>query len=240
MGLRAVFLDAGNTLLALDYEAIAERIRADGHAVTPAEVRRAEQRARVRLDPHLGPSRSTETPDVFQLYVRYLLEGLAVSWGPDAERLVADLRRANPPFGLWSVGVPEAPAVLEGLRRRGLRLAVVSNSNGTVAEILRRVGLADRVDAIVDSGLVGVEKPDPRIFRHAAAALGVAPEETVHVGDLYSVDVLGARAAGCRAILLDPAGAWGDVDCPTVPDLPAAARLIEALLPAPPPGERAG
>lgn len=229
MALRAVFLDAGNTLLALDYEAIAARIRVAGPAVTPVAVRRAEHLARVRLDPHLRGPRSTETPDVFQLYFRYLLEGLAVPWNPDAERMATDLRGINPPYGLWSVGVPEAPAVLERLRRRGLRLAVVSNSNGTVAEILDKVGLAGRVDAIVDSRVVGVEKPDPRIFRHAAQALGVTPEEAVHVGDLYAVDVLGARAAGCGAILLDPAGAWTDADCPKAPDLPTAADLIEAM-----------
>jgi len=129
-----------------------------------------------------------------------------------------------------AVGDDLAPAALgQRLRPDGVRLAVVSNSNGTVAELLRVVGLAGHVDAVVDSRIVGVEKPDPRIFHHAAAVLEVLPEEAVHVGDLYSVDVLGARAAGCRAILLDPAGAWTAADCPKAADLPAAARLIEAM-----------
>jgi putative hydrolase of the HAD superfamily len=226
---RGVFLDAGNTLVALDYEAITERIRAAGHAVTLPEVQRAEHRARVRLDPHLGGPRSTETPDTFRLYVRYVVEGLGLAWDPAAERMAEDLRAVKPPFGVFSAEVPDAPAVLADLRGRGLRLAVVSNSNGTVAELLGAVGLAGLVDAIVDSGRVGVEKPDPRIFRHAAAELGIQPDEAVHVGDLYSVDVVGARAAGARAILLDPAGAWKGVDCPTAPDLAAAARLIAAM-----------
>jgi len=224
-----VFLDAGNTLVSIDHATIAERLRAHGHPLTVDDVRLAEQRARVRLDPWLAGARSTETPDTFRLYVRYTLEGLSLPWDAAAERILQDLREAKPPFGLFSVPVPEAPAVLAELRRRGLRLAVVSNSNGSVAELLRAVGLADGVDAIVDSGVVGVEKPDPEIFVHAAAAVGVRTEEAVHVGDLFSVDVVGARAAGCRAILLDPAGAWGDVDCPTAPDLPGAARLIEAM-----------
>jgi HAD superfamily hydrolase (TIGR01509 family) len=229
VSLRAVFLDAGNTLVGLDYGVMAERLHAHGHSLTPDAVRAAEQRARPRLDPHLRGGRSTETPDTFRHYVRYTLDGLGVDWDEAAERLVEDLRRAKPPFGLFSVRVPGAPAVLAALRLRGLRLAVVSNSNGTVAALLASLGLADLVDAVIDSGAVGVEKPDPTIFGHAAAALGVAPEEAVHVGDLYSVDVVGARAAGCRAILLDPAGAWGAVDCPTAPDLPAAARLIDAM-----------
>lgn len=75
-GLRAVFLDAGNTLIALDYEVIAACFRAAGHRhVTADGVRVAEQRARPRLDRHLG-TRSTETPDTFRLYVGYMLEGL--------------------------------------------------------------------------------------------------------------------------------------------------------------------
>lgn len=229
--LRAVFLDAGNTLVGLDYEVITERVRADGHHhLTVSDVRTAEQRARARLDPHLAAARSTETLDTFRLYLRYTLDGLGIPWDPAAERLADDLRAAKPPYGLWSTLVPEAPAVLDRLRRRGLRLAVVSNSNGTVGDILRMVGLAGYLDAIMDSGLVGVEKPHPKIFETAAAAVGVRTDEAVHVGDLYSVDVVGARAAGCRAILLDPAGVWWDADCPTAPDLPGAAALIEGML----------
>src|SRR5947209_7134930 len=109
----------------------------------------------------------------------------------------------------------------------GLRAAIFDAGNtlvgldyALIAERLGAVGLGELVDAVVDSGTVGVEKPNPKIFACAAAALGVAPEEAVHVGDLYSVDVVGARAAGSRAILLDPAGAWTAVDCPTAPDLP--------------------
>ncbi len=228
--LRAVFLDAGNTLIGLDYEVIAAGVREGGHRhVTAEAVRLAEQRARPRLDAHLG-TRSTEARDTFRLYVRFWLEGLGIPWDPAAERLADALRAAKPPFGLFSVGVPEAPGVLARLRGRGLRLAVVSNSNGTVAALLDAVGLGGHVDAVLDSGVVGVEKPHPKIFAAAAAAVGVRTEEAVHVGDLYSVDVAGARAAGCRAILLDPAGAWGLVDCPTAPDLPAAAALIDAML----------
>jgi putative hydrolase of the HAD superfamily len=158
-----------------------------------------------------------------------MLEELSIAWGDDGARLAADLRAANPPTGLWSVLLPEAPIALEALRGLGLRLAVVSNSNGSVARLLENLGLARWLDVIVDSGVVGVEKPDPRIFHHAAAALDVQPAEAVHVGDLYSVDVLGARAAGARAILLDPVGAWTVEDCPKVPDVVAAARLIARM-----------
>jgi len=229
LALRAVFLDAGNTLVGLDYGTIARRIGADGHAVDVPMVRSAEARARVRLDPHLAAHRSTETADVFTRYVRCVLEELGLDWDEGSERLVQDLRAVNPPFGLWSVCLPEARGALETLRRLGLRLAVVSNSNGTVARLLEALDLARWLDAIVDSGVVGFEKPDPRIFRHAAALLGVETRDAVHVGDLYSVDVVGARAAGARAILLDPVGAWTIDDCPKARDVDAAARLIARM-----------
>ena len=66
--------------------------------------------------------------------------------------------------------------------------------------------------------------------RHAADLVGVRPDEAVHVGDLYSVDVLGARAAGCQAILIDPVGAWVGVDCPTATDIQAAGRLVARMI----------
>jgi putative hydrolase of the HAD superfamily len=229
VALRAVFLDAGNTLVGLDYEAIAGRLRAEGHAVDVPAVRAAEARARVRLDPHLAARRSTEGADVFTRYVGYVLAELGIEWGDDSQRLVEDLRAVNPPFGLWSVRLPEAPGALAALQGLGLRLAVVSNSNGMVARLLEELDLARWLDTVVDSGVVGFEKPDPRIFHHAAAALGVEPAEAIHVGDFYSVDVLGARAAGARAILLDPIGAWAVDDCPKAPDVAGAARLIARM-----------
>ena len=231
MGIRAVFLDAGNTLVGLDYETIAERIRAEGFRVDAPRVRAAEIRARVRLDPYLAARQATESEDVFARYMRYVLEDLGIDWGDGRPGLVRDLRAAHPPFGLWSVRLPEAQGALETLRGLGLRLAVVSNSNGTVARILDGLDLARWFDAIVDSGVVGFEKPDPRIFHHAASVLGVQPAEAVHVGDLFSIDVLGARAAGVRAILIDPAGAWTlSDDCLRAPDVAAAARLIARMV----------
>jgi FMN phosphatase YigB (HAD superfamily) len=88
----------------------------------------------------------------------------------------------------------------------------VSNSDGRVEEALQAAGLRSFFDVVVDSALIGVEKPDPRIFQAALQRLGVAPEEALYVGDLYSVDILGARAAGMEAVLL---GNPGDtmVDC---------------------------
>ena len=89
-------------------------------------------------------------------------------------------------------------------------------------------GLRGHFAHVIDSAIVGAEKPDPRIFEHALEAAGASAERTLHVGDLYSVDVVGARAAGVHAVLLDPFGDWGEVDCARVADLVA---LRERLSP---------
>ena len=130
---------------------------------------------------------------------------------------------------LWSAVLPGVPEALARLRAAGLRLVVVSNADGTVEEGLTRAGLRRYLDAVVDSQVVGFEKPDPRIFTHALALFGSDPARTLHVGDIYAADVAGARAAGVHAVLLDPHGDWGELDCPMARDVPEVAdRLLSA------------
>jgi putative hydrolase of the HAD superfamily len=114
---------------------------------------------------------------------------------------------------LWCATADGTFATLERLRAAGLRLGVVSNSDGRVEAALTAAGLRDCFEVVIDSALFGSEKPDPAIFRAALQALGVAPNEALYVGDLYEVDVLGARAAGIEAILLlpEPTAAPSDV-----------------------------
>ncbi len=124
---------------------------------------------------------------------------------------------------------PEAQDAIAHLRAAGLRLAVVSNWDVSLVEVLRRTGLAEHFDLVLTSAAVGAAKPDPKIFRRAAADLGLEPRELVHVGDSAELDVGGARAAGIEPILVvrgaseSPAAALGAT---VVPDLLAAARLI--------------
>jgi putative hydrolase of the HAD superfamily len=117
----------------------------------------------------------------------------------------------------WKVA-DGAPAMLLDLRRRGLKLAVISNWDERLPTLLDRLGLAPLFDATIVSALVGVEKPHPRIFDTALAALGVAPERALHVGDSRIDDFEGAQAAGMRALLLSRRG---DGDLSQLSDLPA-------------------
>ena len=108
---------------------------------------------------------------------------------------------------------------LAALRARGLRMVVVSNANGTLRAHLDRLGLTPRFDFVLDSADEGVEKPDPRFFEIALERSGAVRETTIHVGDLYYVDVVGARAAGLRGVLLDEGNLRPDADCPRVRSL---------------------
>lgn len=109
---------------------------------------------------------------------------------------------------------PEAPAVLETLRRRGLRLAVISNiiSRTLVSHNLAAYGVAHYFDAIVTSAALGIRKPDRRIFLETAGLLGLPPGACAYVGDTVSRDVAGARRAGYRLAILIRSFLTGKID----------------------------
>jgi len=115
---------------------------------------------------------------------------------------------------IWCQPVPGSRNALRALAAAGVRLAVTSNSDGTVADLLRRhewVQVGDDgpgvpVEVITDSGLVGVGKPDPRVFEATVDGLGLPPERILHVGDSVHFDVDGAAAVGMQSVHMDPFG----------------------------------
>ncbi len=103
---------------------------------------------------------------------------------------------------------PEVPGWLALLRAAGLKLAVVSNWDISLGEVLERVGLAELVDCVVTSAAVGAAKPDPAPFERALECLGLGPEEVVHLGDSPDLDLPGAAAAGIEAVLISRRGGF--------------------------------
>ena len=120
---------------------------------------------------------------------------------------------------------PEVPAVLDELRARGHVLAVVSNWDVSLREVLERTGLAARVDATVASAEIGAAKPDPAPFHRALELLGADAADAVHAGDTPEEDVDGARAAGVRPVLVARDG-----DAATPPLGVTVIRTLEGLL----------
>ena len=218
---RAVVFDAGHTLLEMDYARLTAYLGSRGHDLSEAAVTEAERRARMRLDTERAAQASRERTGEGR-YVRYLAEYLGIT--DDAERIaIAEWRRGfNVPIGLCHQADGEAPKALQRARDAGLIVGVISNSNGSVERALEIAGLAPLLDFVIDSSVVGISKPDPRVFALGLQAASTAPAETVYVGDSYFVDVVAARRAGLGAVLFDPGRTWGARDCAVATGLCAA------------------
>ncbi len=227
-----VFFDAGNTFLSMDFDRVAEVAADLGFHFSGSELERAEAAARPAISAALAEGRSTEGGAAFRLYLEEMLRCLPPSrrggveltsvTGSLADRLFSPGRNDL----LWNRRLPGRREALERIRSLGYRMAVVSNSDGTMRRTVSEIGFAHLFDGLIDSTVVGFEKPDPRIFEVALETIGARADRTVHVGDLYAADVVGARAAGVHAVLLDPWADWPEVDCPKVADLTELAALL--------------
>jgi putative hydrolase of the HAD superfamily len=222
--MKAVLFDAGNTLLEMDYPLIATQLRMRGHAVTDAGVANAERRARVRLDEEQAAQPTGERRGAGR-YFRYLLANLGIDDAAELAALTTWRRHFNLPVGLCHRPNAEAVAALSRLRAARITTGVISNSNGSVRRSLERIGLAVHFDFVIDSTLVGVRKPDPRIFVLGLDAARVDASDAAYIGDSYFADVLGAGAVGMRGVLFDPGDAWGRRDCRRAGGLCAAVEL---------------
>ena len=226
---RTLFLDAGGVLVDPDWARVSRVLAGHGVEVAAEALAAAEPPAKRDLDrPHTIVT--TDDRKRGGMYYRAVLRraGFADPDGPAAAAAVDALLEDHALYNLWSSVPPGVPGALDRLRAAGFGLTVVSNADGKLEELFSSLDLLRRFDAVCDSGRLGCEKPDPRIFREALRRSGADPATTVHVGDFYEIDVVGARAAGLRAVLVDPAGVQADRDCPRVASLPALAdRLLD-------------
>jgi putative hydrolase of the HAD superfamily len=136
---------------------------------------------------------------------------------------------------LWSRIIPGSVDGLRALIATGVHVGIVSNADGTVGQRLAEQevlqvgpGIGVEVDCVIDSGAVGVSKPDPRIFHLALDAIGVAAGDAWYVGDMPGIDVVGARAAGLWPIVMDPFGLQVGADYHRVAALAEVAEMVSA------------
>lgn len=223
---RAVLLDAGNTLICLDLREIAALLERAGIELAPEELARAEYHGRRAINATLTSPHPSNDRDRGFVYFRAILTGAGVA----AERIPAlyeGIRKVNDANALWRVVPRGAHDTLARLRADGFRVGVISNADGRVEAQLETVKLKAHLDFVIDSHVVGVEKPDARIFRMGLERLGVAPEDAVYVGDMYEIDVVGARGAGIPGVLIDPL-MLESVDCPRIRDVTELPALFPA------------
>ena len=229
--LRAIFFDAGNTLIYPRVEELAQDLTKQGYPATAEDFFAAERAGKQKLDEWLWPQiRQGEVPRTIDHYywgeyLQALVERVGV---PEAERLRVMQRVADGfrDITLWSRVLPETPPFLAKLRAQGYYLGVISNSIGTMEQQLERVGLRQHFELVIDSALVGVEKPHPEIFRIALERAGIAAADTVFVGDTNATDMGGAHLAGLRGVLIDRVGAYPKAESPRITSLPELERLL--------------
>src|SRR3712207_2393294 len=218
-GARACVFDAGGTLVHPDWQRLAALAReVSGRTFGSDEMRRAFGEMLKCAGGQTPGGRVIDQTGRHWTF-RAMYGGLGLD--DDAcESLVSCIDRAHAERHVWCGADAEAARVLEELRREGLLVAVVSNTeDGRVRDGLEAAGLASHFDVIIDSHLVGYRKPDPEIFRLALERLGVEASEAAFVGDSYAHDALAARAVGMRAILLDPLDLHPDSVCPRIKSL---------------------
>lgn len=226
---RTLLLDAGGVLVRPDFERVAAALRGRGVVADAAALRAAEAPSKRELDRTGGEGMATDEERGWA-YFNLLLRHAGIPRSAATDAALAELKAWHDRHCLWDDVPDGVGAALRRLRAAGLRMAVVSNSNGTVRRLLERLGFLDLFDEVLDSAVEGIEKPDPRIFHLALQRLGTSAEEALYVGDIYRVDVVGGRAAGLRVVMVDEAGLYGDADCPRVRSL---VELSEHLAPIP-------
>jgi putative hydrolase of the HAD superfamily len=229
---RALLIDAGFTLIFCDGARIAAIAGEAGVRVSAQAVRGSEPALRAEMAQHDWPQRpgsSVAATGGVRFFRRVLELAGASEEGERLEAAASLIWTRHLGDNLWSEILPGVVPALEALRTAGLRLVVVSNSEGTLERLLEAIGLAPHFDAIVDSWVVGITKPDPRIFHLALERVGVAAGEAVMVGDSLAADIGGATAAGVRAALIDPCDLYAGASAARFPSFAAfAAELLAA------------
>jgi putative hydrolase of the HAD superfamily len=225
--IKTVFLDAGGVLIFPNWERVSATLARHGVDVGAEQLAGAEPYAKRALD-RSGTVRATNDEKRGWLYFDLILEHAGTAPDEACAAALAELHAYHQQSNLWEYMPGDVLPSLRALKKLGLQLVVVSNANGTLDALAERLGLTTCVDCVLDSFVEKVEKPDPRFFEIALARSGADRSSTIHVGDLYEVDVVGARAAGIRPVLLDAANLYADADCERVRSLGELVELLRA------------
>ena len=225
MSVELLSLDAGGVLVFPNFERISDTFARHGISVSPEALRAADPHGRFAVDTEERVALLNDA-DRGSMYFRIMFERAGVPAGAPIDRALHELWSYHSEHNLWEHVPPDVIPALERLAATGLPLAIVSNANGIIHRVFERSGLRRYFSVICDSQVEGVEKPDRRFFEILVERAGGRPETTLHVGDLYHVDVVGARNAGLQTMLLDPHDLYAGYDVQRVKSLD---QLITSL-----------
>jgi HAD superfamily hydrolase (TIGR01509 family) len=219
--LEVILFDVGNTLLFPNWGRILAPLRDMGIVPSTDDLQAIERRTKNEFDELVTGGQVDH--GFWQLFYSHLLGWLHV---PDngVGRALTDATHLS---SNWDRIRPGTRDVLQQIGSP-YRIGVISNADGKIAEVLKLCGIGDCFLSITDSGIIGHEKPHPAIFSAALRTMDVEPQHALYVGDVYSVDYLGARNAGMQAVLFDVAGAYRDRNLPRVESLPELQQLLKS------------
>ena len=226
----AVLLDAGGIFFLPDHDRILGVFARAEHAVSADVLDEAHYRGAARFTTDLDVE--ADWAGTWRGYLEEYVEECGVP-EEDREDVHQHLDSEFADAALWLRVIPGCREGLQALAETGVRLGVISNADGLIGERLRTLeilqvgpGLGVEVECVIDSGVVGVMKPDPRIFTIALEAMDLEAEWAWYLGDMPAIDVVGARRAGLRPVLMDPCGLHHDADYDRVDSLTDLAERI--------------
>ncbi|MFZ1011629.1 MAG: HAD family hydrolase [Candidatus Sulfotelmatobacter sp.] len=211
---QVIFFDVGNTLLFPNRSRMLAPIASDRHP-TLAEWQARERRTKREFDQ--GMQRGKIDHSFWWMFHSSLLEDIGEN-ASSRDALLPELVQNTQNSANWDQILPGTCEALERIGQN-FRIAIISNADGKIEQVLSRCGIAGCFESITDSGVIGIEKPRREIFEAALGAMKATAEESLYLGDVYSVDYVGAREAGMQAVLFDLAGAYRDREVPRVESL---------------------
>ena len=234
MTVEVVFFDAGETLLHPHPsfpELFARVANENGYPIEVERIHEVQQ----RLAPHLvelaeetGIEKPSLDPDDSLTFWSHLYRRLLAELGIKDEALVGEMYSTFSSSASYRLFDDALPALRE-LESAGYRLALISNFEQWLEEMLVELEVGHIFEISVISGIEGIEKPDPEIYRRALEKVGVPAERTVHIGDSPKMDVEPARSVGMHTILLDRYDRYVDADVPRVASLKDLRPVISGL-----------
>lgn len=223
---RFLFFDVGNTLLFPNRARMLAPLPEQDHP-TLEQWQALERRTKHDFD--AGMMTGQVDHGFWWTFHSYLIDDLKQQGAAvHEEDLVRDSLVENTRISAnWDQILPGTFEALECLRR-DYKIAVISNADGKIDVVLRRCGICECFATITDSGVVGQEKPHPAIFEAALQSMQAEPADSLYIGDVYSVDYIGATKSGMQAVLFDVAGAYRERNLPRVESLDELERWLKA------------
>ncbi|MEK7728670.1 MAG: HAD-IA family hydrolase [candidate division KSB1 bacterium] len=192
----AVLFDVGQTILSPDY-VFMKNLLAEYNVTTDFDA--LGKGAALGREKFLRGKQGDRWKEFFTYWLQYV--GASA---PNIPALLKLIHEQHHRVHLWNYVEPTAAETFAWLRAHNYRMGIISNADGKVERMLKHLGLDHFFECIIDSQIVGVEKPDPAIFHLALEKMQLAPQACLYVGDNYDRDVIGARRAELTPVLIDP------------------------------------